>query len=54
MKRLTLDLGSGHDLTVREFDPSSGSALIAWILLGILSLLLSLTLPFSLSLKVNE
>ena len=49
-KRLTLDLGSGHDLTVREFEPYIGlctdSAEPAW-LLGILSL----SLPLSLSLS---
>ena len=34
VKRLTLDLGSGHDLTVREFEPRVGlcadSAEPAW------------------------
>ena len=44
LKRLTLDLGSGHDLTVGEFKPHVGSALRRRSLLGILSLSLSLSL----------
>ena len=35
---LTLHFGSGHDLTVCEFEPVSGSALTMWSLLGIVSL----------------
>ena len=61
IERLTLDFGSGHDLVVPGMEPTSGSALIARNLLGILSLPLSLPLPcsstlalsHSLSLKVN-
>ena len=43
----TLDLGSGHDLTVRGLSPVSGSMLTAQSLLGILSLplFLSSSLP---------
>ena len=51
---LTLDFNSGHDLTVREFKPASGSALKVWSLLEILSLPLFLSLPCSLSLKINK
>ena len=63
LKRGTLDLGSGRDLTVREFEPLMGSALTAWSPLGILSLspLASLSVPlpdscclFFLSLKINK
>ena len=54
----TLDFGSeGHDLMVERLSPASGSVLIAWSLLGIVSLPLSLSLPlfiFSLSLKNNQ
>ena len=50
-----LDFGSeGHDLTVVRLSPASGSVLIAWSLLGIVSLPRSLSLPlfvFSLSQK---
>ena len=42
VKRLTLDFGSGHDLTVHEFKPQAQS------LLGILSLSPSLSAPPSL------
>ena len=48
VKRPTLDLSSGHDLTVRECEPGSDSVLTAQNLLGILSL------PFSLSLKKKK
>ena len=51
----TLDSHSGHELTVCGFEPSSGSVLTAWSLLGILSLLslpLWLCLPLSL-LKIS-
>ena len=41
VKGLILGFSSGHDLMVPEFDPTSGSALIAWNLLGILCLCLS-------------
>ena len=41
-RHLTLDFSSGHDLTVHGIEPQSGSALPAWSLLGILSLLLPL------------
>ena len=55
LKRLTLDFDSDHDLTVREFKPPSGSVPTGQSLLGILSLLLSLSAPplLSLSLKIN-
>ena len=42
VKRPTLDFGSGHDLTVRGIEPTSGSVPIVWGLLGILCLPLSL------------
>ena len=45
VKCLTLDLGSGHDLRVRETEPPSGSALTALCLLGILCLSLSAPPP---------
>ena len=54
VKRLTRGFGSGHDLTVREMSLASGSALTVRSLLGILSLLLSLSLPHSLSLCQNK
>ena len=38
VKHPTLDLGSGHDLTVYEIKPTSGSTLTAQSLLGILTL----------------
>ena len=54
---LTLDFGSGHDLSVCEFEPWLGSGLVAWSLLGILFPPLSapplLTLPLSLKIKIN-
>ena len=49
---LTLDFGSGHDLTVSEFS-TSGSVLTTWSLLGILCLLFTLPLPCSLSLLLS-
>ena len=58
VKHLTLDLGSGHDLTVGEFEPRVGlwadSAEPAWD-----SLPLPLSLPppatsLSLSLRINK
>ena len=57
LERLTLDFGSGHYLTVHEFEPCVCSALTVWSLLGIFSLPLSLplsclySLPLSLSLN---
>ena len=61
VKRLTLGFGSGHDLTIGGFEPRVGlhadsSALIAWSLLGILSLPLCRPFPrsLSLSLKINK
>ena len=61
VKRRTLDFGSGHDLMAVRSSPASGSVLIAWNLLWILSLSLSLPLSasmrvhtFSLSLSQNE
>ena len=42
LSNLTLDFGSGHNLTVREFEPMLGSALMTQSLLGIFSLPLSL------------
>ena len=56
VERLTFDFGSGHDLRVVELRPALGSVLMAWILLGILSLPLSLSLSCScfLSLKINK
>ena len=61
LKCLTLDLGSGHDLAVHGVEPTSGSALTAWNLLGILltcpicpSPARTLSLSLSLSLKINK
>ena len=45
--RLTLDLGSGHDLAVREFEPSAGFPLP-------LPCSFSLSLSLSPSLKINR
>ena len=54
VKRLTLDFGSGHDLTVRETEPHIGlcvdSAEPAW---DALYLPLSLPLPCSPSLSLS-
>ena len=54
VERLSLDFGSGHDLTVCEFEPHI--ELCAGSLLGILSLHLSLPFPRlrSLSLKIKK
>ena len=49
VKHPTIDCGSGHDLPVCEFKARIG--LSAQSLFGILSLLLSLTLPHSVSQK---
>ena len=55
------DFHSGHDLTVRRSSPTSGSTVIVWSLLGILSLSFSLCsspLPHAFSLsrsfKINK
>ena len=40
--QLLFSFSSGHDLTVGEFQPASGSTLTAWSLLGILSVPLRL------------
>ena len=48
VERLTLDFGSGHDPTVRQFvrsGPKSGLVLTVRSLLGILSLSLSPSAP---------
>lgn len=45
VKHPTLNIGSGHDLTVVSSIPASGSALTAQGLLGILSLPLSAPPP---------
>ena len=37
VKGLTLDLGSGHDVTIHETEPQIGTALTLGSLLGILS-----------------
>ena len=47
---LTLNFGSGHDLTGLEMDPELGSELTGWSLLGILSL----PLPHSHTLSQNK
>ena len=49
VKRPTLDLGSGHDLTVREFEPCAVHAEPAWDPLSF-----SLGPALSLSLSQNE
>ena len=54
VKHLTLDFGSGHDLTIREFEPHirlcADNAESAWHSLSIpLSLFLLLVLSLSLS-----
>ena len=55
VKRVTLGLGSGHDLTVHETEPRVGlcadSVEPAW---DSLSFPLSLPLPRALSLKINK
>ena len=53
VKRQPLGFGSGHDLTTRGLETASGSALIAWSLLGILGLPLFLPLPCSVSLSLS-
>ena len=50
----TLDFSSGHDLTAQEFEPCTGSVLVAWSLLGILSPSLSLSLPHLFFLSQNR
>ena len=54
VKHLTPHFGSGHDLTVCEFDPVLGSVLMAWRLLGMLSLLLSALPLLVLSLSLSK
>ena len=54
VKCLTLDCGSGHDLTVGKFSPMAGSVLTVRSLLGILSLPPSLPLPCLHSLSVSQ
>ena len=39
VEHLTLDFGSGHDLTICEIESCIGLSLTAWSLLGILSLI---------------
>ena len=53
---LTLDFGSGHGLTVDEFEPchASMAPLMSWSLPEILSLPLSAPPPLSFSLKINK
>ena len=50
----TLDLGSDHDLTVRELSPTLGSVLSVQNLLGAFSLSLSLLAPPPLGLFQNK
>ena len=50
VKRLTLDFGSGHGLTVHE----TGAALMVQSLLGILSLPLCLSLARALALALSR
>ena len=45
VKDRTLDFSSDHNLTVMRWSPALGSGLTAQSLLGILSLLLSLSVP---------
>ena len=47
VKPLTLDFGSGHDLTVHKFKPPVGSVMTMQSLLGILCLSLSFSLCLS-------
>ena len=47
----TLEFGSGHDLTVDEFDPNIGSALAGW---DPLSPSLSAPCPLTLSLPLSK
>ena len=56
VERLTLDLGSGHDLMVVRLSPELVSVRTVWSLLGILSLSLSLcpSSVLSLPLKLNK
>ena len=49
----TLDFGSGHDLTAHGIDLMLGPLVIAWSLLGILSLPLSSPLPCSHTLSLS-
>ena len=54
VRYMTLDFGSGHDLTVCEFKLLSGFGLSAQSLLGILSLPLFLPLPASHSVSLSK
>lgn len=49
-----LDFSSGHNLTVHEFEPASGSVLTVQSLLGILFLPLSLPSPSLYFSKINK
>ena len=53
LSRLTLDFGLGHDLVVRELEPS-GSVLTAESLLGVLSPSPSLSAPSPLTLSLSK
>ena len=53
-KRWTLDFGSGHDLMFMRSSPAFESALTVQSQLGILSLLLTLPLPYSHSLSLSK
>ena len=54
VKQWTLDFSSGHDLIITRWSPSSGSALTAWSLLGILSLSPSLSVPLLFALSLSK
>ena len=54
VERATLYFGSGHDLTVRGFEPHIGSVLSAQSLLGILVSSLCSSPARALPLKVNK
>ena len=55
VKHLALDFGSGHDLTVHEFEPHVGLHATVSSLLGIHTLPpTSAPLPLILSLKINK
>ena len=53
VKQHTLGFGSRHDLMVVRSNPTSGSVLMAWSLLEILSLSLSLALALALGLALS-
>ena len=54
VERPTLGFSSGHNLAFHEFDPTSGSKLTAWSLLGFLSPSLSAPPPLVLSLSLSK